>query len=90
MYFSRQRLRVPEDTWKRKSETGVSVVQSIGSPDVLVDAERVGQSFEKESQGTRLMAYGSELTFRNERRRGPPISTHVVGQKFEKTSNRIK
>jgi len=49
LYFSQQRPRVPADTWKKwKSETGVSVVQCIGSLDVSVDAEQVGQNTETE------------------------------------------
>ena len=41
LYFSQQRPRVLADMWKQKSETGVSMVQHIGSLDVSVDAEWV-------------------------------------------------
>ena len=34
--------------WKWKSETGVSMVQCIGSLDISVDAEWVGQNTETE------------------------------------------
>ena len=48
LYSSQQILRVPADMWKWKSETGVSMVQCIGSLDISVDAEWVGQNTETE------------------------------------------
>ena len=65
LYFSQQRPRVPGDTWKWKSKTGVSVVQPICSLDILVDAERVEQNAETTSPRTSSV-YMSEPTFRTE------------------------